>query len=322
MDPGTDSDTRDMGENSPEGSFSDASLPAVWKEELDLKSALLESMLDGVIAHTLQGEIVYVNALACRMFGYTHDEFLSLEPWGWVREPELAAIPERLALVKERGELVFESLAPRDDGAIAHTEIHTHLTSAPPHGEFVVSVIRDVTERFAASEKMRYLAFHDPLTGLPNRPNFEERLRVTLSEADRHDDLVGVIYLDLDDFKPINDSFGHSCGDKVLKVIAERLVACVRDSDMAARMGGDEFIFLFPRLCMREDLAVISKSLVDCVSAPIAVDDAELRLGASVGLAIYRRGETTDDLITRADHAMYHAKLNGLLGWEEFVHGL
>lgn len=300
--------------------LADPSLFEVCQEELQLKSTLLDSMLDAVVAHTSQGQIVYVNEPACRMFGFTKAQFETLRPWGWVREPMIATIDEHLAQIRDEGALVFESLGPPlVDGGPMHTEIHARMVEVPPHGELMISVIRDISDRYAVAERMRYLAFHDQLTGLPNRSHFEERLQIALAGADRHDDVVGVVFLDLDHFKPINDSLGHSCGDRVLRVVADRLRACVRDSDVVARMGGDEFIGLFSRLGGREDLASIAQSLVECVSAPMSIDGIELRLGASVGLAIYHRGEATDELITRADHAMYRAKLNDGQGWEEFL---
>jgi len=292
----------------------------VCQEELQLKSTLLDSMLDAVMAHTDDGRIIYVNEPACQMFGLTREQFENIEPWGWVRDPMVASIQKHLAMIREHGDLVFESLGPQlSDGGPMHTEIHARLVPVPAHGDVMISVIRDITDRYTLAERMRYLAFHDQLTGLPNRAHFEERLQIAMASADRHGDVVGVVFLDLDDFKPINDSLGHACGDRVLRVIADRLRGCVRDSDVIARMGGDEFIGLFTRLGGREDLASIGKSLVECVSSPMSIDDVELRLGASVGLAIYERGEASDELITRADHAMYRAKLNGLLGWEEFV---
>lgn len=300
--------------------FVGSTLFTVCQEELELKSLLLDAMLDAVMAHTLEGQIIYVNEPACAMYGLTPDQFVNLPPWGWIEKSMRGSVGDRLEAMRQRGGLVFESVGPTyPDGSPMHIEVHARIIEIPGYGEALVSVMRDATERYLEVERIRHLAFHDQLTGLPNRPNFEERLHIALAEADRHNDVVGVIFLDLDDFKPINDTLGHASGDRVLVAISDRLRDCVRESDLIARIGGDEFMGLFPRLASRRDLAGIAKSLVDCVTLPLNLDGIELRLGASVGLAVYQHGEATDELITRADHAMYRAKLNGLVGWEEFL---
>jgi diguanylate cyclase (GGDEF)-like protein len=184
----------------------------------------------------------------------------------------------------------------------------------------IVSIVRDVTERVLANERIRFLAFHDRLTGLANRMKLEDDLRLALAAADRHDDLVGVIFLDLDDFKPINDELGHAVGDFVLKEVADRLRSCVREGDTVARLGGDEFLVVVARLGTREDLAAVARKLEETVELPIPVEGhGDARVTASAGLAVYDHGEAAEDLMNRADHAMYRAKQAGVSGWEAFL---
>jgi diguanylate cyclase (GGDEF)-like protein len=148
----------------------------------------------------------------------------------------------------------------------------------------------------------------------------EDDLRAALAAADRHSDLVGVIFLDLDDFKPVNDDLGHSVGDFVLRQVAQRMRSCVREGDTVARLGGDEFLIVVARLASREDLAAVARKLEEAVALPIPVDGLPaVRITASAGLATYEHGEAAEDLMNRADHAMYRAKQAGVSGWEAFL---
>ena len=199
------------------------------------------------------------------------------------------------------------------------TEIHAQMCSSVRHGEIVVSAIYDSTDRVIADERVRHMALHDELTGLPNRGLLQERMRQALANADRHGDIVGVVYADLDDFKPVNDTFGHTIGDEVLKIVADRLRSCMRESDTVARVGGDEFVALFPRLDSADDLGTVAASISGCIDVPIQIKGHQVTVTTSVGLAVYREGEATDELITRADHAMYRAKQDGVSGWEEYL---
>ena len=291
------------------------------REELELMSTLLESVGDGIVAHTLHGVIVYANEIACRTLGYESAETLELAPWAWVT-PECAHfIPDRIASIRAENDLLYETAIRTKSGEIVAAEAHSRIVRVLGHGELVVSVWRDVTARTAAHENMRRLAFHDVLTGLGNRVMLENRVRRAL-ETTSDQGIVGLVYLDLDDFKPVNDTYGHAIGDRVLQIIGERLHACVRDSDTIARMGGDEFIALFPGLADEAALGGKAMALAECISQPIGLDGISVQISASVGLSTYEPGEHAEDFITRADHAMYRAKLHGVAGWEEFLENL
>jgi diguanylate cyclase len=292
---------------------------ATCNEELSLRSLLLDNLGDGIIAHTLDGHVVYANSRAAEMLGYTPDEFMALGPWSWVipdRRKQLTSLMSQLPM---SGRVVFESRCLNRDGCVVCVEISSRLLQAEPWGDICVSVSRDSSVRVAAQETMQRLAFFDSLTGLSNRAMLEDRIGSALASARSNGDTVGVIYMDLDDFKPINDTHGHAMGDRVLGIVGERLLSCVRETDTIARVGGDEFIALFPRLRAKGDLSHKARELAKCISQPIVVGDIVVHLTVSVGLAIYRPGEHHDELICRADHAMYHAKLHGRAGWEEFL---
>ena len=285
----------------------------------DFALTVLDNSLDGVLAHTVDGHLVYFNETAASQLGYTDDEFASLGPYGWIDRGNVTLVASRLDLIVERGSLLFNSLGAPKDGSVMHTEVHSRAVHNGDE-DLIVSVVRDVTERVHAQERIRHLAFHDRLTGLANRMKLEDELRAALSAADRHDDLVGVIFLDLDDFKPINDELGHAVGDVVLKQVADRMSSCVREVDTVARMGGDEFLVLVTRVAAREDLAIVARKLEEAIELPIALDlFPDVRVTASAGLAIYDHGEAAEDLMNRADHAMYRAKQAGVSGCEAFL---
>ena len=288
-------------------------------DESRLASLMLENSLDGLLAHDLEGRLIHFNETAASQLGYTRDEFAALGPFGWVADSDLALIPSRLALMRERVSLLFTSHGARKDGALMHTEVHARLVR-DGGDELVVCVIRDITQRVQAHERIRHLAFHDRLTGLANRMKLEDDLRTALASANRHEDLVGAVYLDLDDFKPVNDLLGHAVGDDVLREVATRMSSCVRECDTVARLGGDEFLVLVTRVGRREDLALVARKIEMCIEQPIPVDGHDpVSITASAGLATYEPGEAAEDLLNRADHAMYRAKQAGVPGWEAFL---
>jgi diguanylate cyclase (GGDEF)-like protein/PAS domain S-box-containing protein len=290
----------------------------MYADEMDLRSLLLDEMSDGIMAHTLDGEILYFNRAASERTGFTCAEFSRLGRWEWVPAEMHADIPERNAALREQGELRFESHGTSRAGVQVHNEIVSRVIDSP-YGPIVLSVMRDIAGRVTIEERIRYLAFHDNLTDLANRAMFDEDLRDALSHSARRSDLVGVVFLDLDDFKPINDRLGHAVGDRALQLVADRLTSCVRDGDTVARLGGDEFLILFRHLACRSDLAAAARKLVEAVAEPVSIGGEEIRLTASAGLAIHIDGEAPEALVTRADNAMYRAKHEGVAGWDVFL---
>lgn len=287
-------------------------------QDLELKSMVLDGLADGILVHTLAGELIYFNPAAAVIYGYCHDDFARLGPWGWVPDDLRAVVMDRIEVLKTCGHLDFQSTGKTGDGSSIRTEVHARLFGVTGLGDVIVSVIQDITERIAAQETIEHLAFHDTLTGLANRVLLDERLRMAMANADRHGDVVGIVYLDLDDFKPINDSFGHAVGDTVLREVAARLTSCVREYDTVARMGGDEFLVLFGRLSEKSQLAALGRKVRESLSTPVLVEGRPIEVSAKIGLAVYRQGEQPDELISRADHAMYRALARGLAGWEDF----
>jgi diguanylate cyclase (GGDEF)-like protein len=209
--------------------------------------------------------------------------------------------------------------------------VHSHVQTVPdPEGGFrLEGTIQDITEQRRADEQIRYLAYRDSLTGLGNRRLFAERMELAISQARRRDGRIGVLFLDLDHFKRINDTLGHSVGDELLRQVADRLVRTLRDSDLVSRvgeddtestvsrLGGDEFTVLLSELRDPRDLAAIASRLLTALRRPFDVRSHELVIGASIGIASWPAdGDTLDALLSNADSAMYHAKANGRNGYQ------
>jgi diguanylate cyclase (GGDEF)-like protein len=171
-----------------------------------------------------------------------------------------------------------------------------------------------------ANEGLRNIALYDSLTGLPNRFLLDDRLNQTLVHAERAKKSFALMFIDLDKFKPINDSFGHRVGDELLKIVARRLRGCIRKEDTVARAGGDEFIIVLSELGDAKDAAIIGNKVLHELSTPVPVERHELDISCSIGISVYPQdGKTAEALMVNADVAMYHAKKAGRNGYRFFV---
>jgi diguanylate cyclase (GGDEF)-like protein len=201
----------------------------------------------------------------------------------------------------------------RKDGA----RIHISLTISPISDEagtiFGASAIsRDITERKQTDERLRFLAQHDALTGLPNRMLCYDRIGQAILRARRDREQVGILFLDLDGFKPINDSLGHEIGDELLRTVARRLQQCLREGDTVARLGGDEFVICLPALRDSTAAATIADKVLESLCAPVVIGESQLQVTCSIGISLYPRdGTDTQMLLRAADIAMYQAKSAG-----------
>jgi len=178
---------------------------------------------------------------------------------------------------------------------------------------YSIHILDDVTERHKMLDQIRRQAHHDALTGLPNRVLFTDRCDQALSLASRQERLVGVMLMDLDGFKPVNDEYGHDVGDCLLQMVAERLLGCLRRrSDTVARLGGDEFVALLPDLHGPEILETVAAAMVEALARPFELPVGAVRISVSIGVACFpSHGETTTELLRRADEAMYRVKKAG-----------
>jgi diguanylate cyclase (GGDEF)-like protein/PAS domain S-box-containing protein len=178
---------------------------------------------------------------------------------------------------------------------------------------------RDISQRKEAEQVINFQAYHDLLTHLPNRALLKDRLSLAITQAQRNKRRLAVMFLDLDRFKIVNDTLGHTMGDRLLKAVANRLQGCLRGGDTLSRFGGDEFTLLLPEVRTRDDVVVIASKILDKLGAPFVIDGHELFVGASIGVAMYpEAGDSVESLVQSADIAMYHVKGRGKNGYQFF----
>ena len=204
--------------------------------------------------------------------------------------------------------VIHSQLRHKDGHLVAIETITTLHGNARERPDAILGMTRDVTERAAREEMMRRLAFHDPLTGLPNRRLLQQRLKERLQqEPDRP---LALIFIDLDHFKPINDTFGHETGDRLLKLVAERMGHCVREDDLVVRLGGDEFVVLLPDT--GDGALAVADKLHQSLHHAFQIEQQALRISSSIGVALYpEHGADPKTLMHHADQAMYQAKNQG-----------
>jgi diguanylate cyclase (GGDEF)-like protein len=186
------------------------------------------------------------------------------------------------------------------------------IQRGPGKERIILLAIEDITERKLSEEKIAHLAFHDTLTGLPNRKLFTDRLGVVLAQAKRSQKKAGIAMLDLDNFKDVNDTLGHGAGDILLVATSERLSSALRKGDTVARFGGDEFVLIFPDLEEVDDVKQVVQQILDKFKMPIIVNGHEFIVTMSIGISVYPGdGKDENTLLKKADIAMYQAKKVG-----------
>ncbi len=250
------------------------------------------------------------NAFA-RLLGYSDRELIGLNLDDiFDRLPGIAHNFVSLVM-KARGHITHEMQFKRKDGS--WLDVETSANVIEHEDKQVLSiVVRDITERKLAQERIHYLAHYDPLTNLPNRVLLRDRLQQDLAHAERNHWMVAVIFLDLDRFKLINDSLGHHAGDRLLQAVSARLNSCVRHGDTVSRQGGDEFVIVVSEVRETDALNVIVEKLLNAVADPCNVHDQEMNITTSIGICLYPHvGEDADTLLKNADMAMYQAKATG-----------
>ncbi len=182
-----------------------------------------------------------------------------------------------------------------------------------------VGIFADISERKQREARLNFLAFHDPLTGLPNRSLCEDRVERAIALARRRAGQIGILMIDLDGFKKVNDSLGHDCGDLILKAAGERLRACLRDSDTVARWGGDEFVVLLPTVDSAAGVRESGMRMFKALRRPYVLAGDEIKLGGSIGAALFPcDGEDAEEIFACADRAMYEVKRTGKGGFAHF----
>jgi diguanylate cyclase (GGDEF)-like protein/PAS domain S-box-containing protein len=287
---------------------------AISLQHQRLAAKVFESTLEGILVTNAQRMIESVNPAFTRITGYTAAEVIGKTPALLSSGRHDAAFYRRMHNdLQAHGHWQGEIWNRRRNGEV-YPEWLTINTVRNEQGEIVnyVGVFSDITRRKAEQEQMQFLAYHDGLTGLPNRGLFLDRLHHAVAHAHRSRTLVAVLFIDLDNFKLVNDTLGHHVGDRLLQTVAERLTAAVREADTVARLGGDEFTVILESLGDAGDAPLIVQKIVEAVSRPMQIDGQAVTTTASVGVSLYPvDSASADDLLRHADTAMYRAKNGG-----------
>ena len=276
---------------------------------------IAQSSADWVWEVNNEGRYTFASGKVNQILGYEPEELIGKTPFELMHEDEAKRVGEVFEKIVSRKKPIvdLENWNLTKDG-----ERVCLLTNGVPildeEGDLqgYRGVDKDITERVRAEEELAYVATHDPLTGLPNRRLFNDRLNLELVYACRNHQKLTVMLLDLDHFKDVNDTLGHSVGDQLQRLVGGRLTSLLRKSDTVARMGGDEFMLIVPGIAQAEDAAQVAQKILNAFRRPFVFDDHELRITTSIGIAIYPSdGEDVDTLMKNADIAMYRAKDQG-----------
>lgn len=305
----------------------EASPDPSWSIQTDgrlrLACSIMESTSEGILVTDEHGTIIYVNPAFTRITGYRAEEAIGNKPNLLKSDHHDLSFYNALwqALLTE-GRWEGEIWNRRKDGS-AYPELLTINRIPATDGAPVcyASVFRDISVLHQANERIQYLAFHDALTGLPNRALFQDRLEQAVERAKREQQRLAVIFIDLDGFKEINDNLGHDIGDLLLQEIAQRIRDRLRrGTDTVARLGGDEFVVLMEDLSDPGHCITLAAEIIEDVATPVALRGHAVRVGASLGIAFFPEdGDDTLELMKRADIAMYAAKAAGKSTYRLFV---
>lgn len=291
-----------------------------------LYRAVVEQSTEGIfLIDFTNKKILEANAVYCQMLGYTLEEIRELTLYDIVDLVDISQekIDRDLEnIYQEKSYFVEESKHRRKDGYLINVEVSTSAIAYGAKNLFSFAV-RDITKRKRFQEMLQYQAFHDLLTDLPNRTLFNEQLSTAIANANRNQNKMAVMFMDLDRFKNINDTLGHGIGDRLLKSFAQRVKSCLREGDTVARWGGDEFTVLLPQIGNAEEAAKVAQRILDTLKPTFELEQYQLNVKSSIGIALYPPdGKDNKTLIKNADAALYRAKEQGRNNYRFFSLGM
>jgi len=288
---------------------------ALKKSEKQL-SDILENVTAYIYMKDTQGRYLFANRLLRDWFaapmeeivGYDDTKFYDTDSAANMRKDDLRVLQYGEKLETE------EILTNIFTTGVTRTFMTVKLPLRREDGGIyaLCGISTDITERKDIEENMQHMAQYDALTHLPNRALFNDRLKQAIAAAQRNKVRLALMFIDLDKFKPVNDTYGHGVGDLLLKDVALRIQDCLRDSDTAARIGGDEFVILLPAIETEQDASKVGEKILHALNRPFELAGHTLKIGSSIGVAVYpQHGKDEKLLVKSADIAMYHAKKNG-----------
>ena len=301
-------------------------LESLEQSRLDLERSekryhsLFDYSRDAIYITSLEGRFVDANQALIDLLGCPREQLMQADAESFYADPT-AREAFKEAIAGPGFVIDYPAQLKRADGAVLDCLL-TSVAQTDAAGKIVAyqGIIRDITELKRQQDELAYLAMHDPLTGLLNRGALSDRLALELARADRNLDRCGVVYIDLDRFKEVNDTQGHAVGDAILRQAGQRLVGALRKSDSIARIGGDEFVILIPELESPSGHVDVAEKLLRVLQEPFAAAGRKLTLSASIGIAIFPDdGRDGTALLRYADNAMYAAKQRGRGCWHRYA---
>ncbi|MFZ4857750.1 MAG: EAL domain-containing protein [Desulfuromonadaceae bacterium] len=302
-------------------SFEDETESVHARERLLLTDRAFQSTSDAIFIADASERLVYVNQAFSTITGYPVEESIGRDMWELSGASlDEAGCREMAAALARDGAWRGQFWSRRKDRQAFAAWLNISLVNdAAGHPNHVVGSFSDVTERVLNEEHIRKLAQHDSLTGLQNRAMLRENMARVLAGARRRGGRVGVLFIDLDHFKMVNDTMGHAVGDQVLIVVAQRLTLTMREDDLVSRLAGDEFVVVIPDRSETDDVVLVADKLIKRLSEPYVMEGREFLLTPSIGISMFPvDGDAVDDLLSNADTAMYSAKNNGRANFQFF----
>ncbi len=310
--------------------LNDGSFVTIYADVTDQRnSAEREQLAQIVFNHTPAGiivtdetfQILSINPAAIGMTGRGAHELIGISIFDLPTKEESWKVQQLRANLTLHGAWRGEIELGQDDKTTFPASLRVSRSDDGDNGlpKHYIWIFADITERKEAEARMQHIAQHDSLTGLPNRLSLLMRLGQLLPEARRHDWKIGIMFIDLDRFKIINDTLGHSVGDEMLREVASRLSGVVRETDFVARLGGDEFVVILPSITNPADAALVASKIINSLNSPIEANGHELHTSPSIGICLFPDdGPDGDTILKNADTAMYHAKSVGRNNYQFF----
>lgn len=269
----------------------------------------------GVMVLKMDGSIERANKNICSMLGFTEDDLRKINFFYLIQSDDGNSIQNGIEKLIEKKQAMYQveqRCAKRNHEIIWVMTTISVIRNEDDSPLYLIAQIQNITEKKLAEERLRYMAYHDPLTSLANRNKLEQFVEHLIATASRHKQCFAILFLDIDRFKNINDTIGHEAGDILLQIIAERLRNSVRSTDMVARLGGDEFVILVSDVKQAESVAIIAQKILRSIMEVVVIKGQELYVTTSIGISLYPHdGQVMNVLMKNSDLALYRAKEHG-----------
>ncbi len=282
------------------------------EDESRLHQMLESSPIAARIAEDVSDRVVFANSSYISLIDSTPEQIIGVVPNRYYAHPDVYA--DKMERLRKGERVTNELVELRSPGKPVWTKwvLASYFPVEYQNKPAILGWFYDITDRKLMEDQIKHMAYHDTLTGLPNRSLFLDRLKQAIAGAERENRMLVLMFLDLDNFKPVNDQHGHQIDDLLLKIVAERILSCLRKSDSVARIGGDEFIILLHSMKMEKNALEIAEKIRHSLNQPFEIEGLTLAITSSTGVAIYPdHADNEHDLIKRADIAMYYAKAEG-----------